>query len=154
MLLSLFVIPTLFILVLFLGRCFTSSGMEWYKTDIVLPSITPQGWVFSLAWLVIYILSAVFLIFLWRFFERTRLFWATIALFTLNMICNVAWSYLFFVKHLIPEAFFVACILTFLVYLIIILTILQRSYLGILILPYALWGTFACYLNYQLWMLN
>ena len=148
------VIPIATTFAMMLGGHFSRLGMEWYRSSVNLPAITPPSWVFSPVWTVIFILTAVFAVMVWNNFQRTTSFWLIIGLLLVNMILNVLWSYLFFANHMIGAALIDALALTATVYAMMLLACLQSWRVALLLVPYAAWGTFACYLNYLVWMLN
>ena len=77
-----------------------------------------------------------------------------LALWALQMLLNMAWSYLFFGRHNI-FAGLVDIVLLFLVIVAFILLALSAvPVAGILFLPYLLWVALALALNYQIWRLN
>jgi benzodiazapine receptor len=135
------------------GAYFSWTGMSWYN-GLVLPSITPPGWVFSSAWHIIFVLTTLAAILVWNRFERDMKFFLTMALFVLNAFLNVYWTYLFFHKHRIGAALVDAFFLEFSTMLLFVL-ISQRSHtISFLLLPYATWNLFAIILNFMVWQLN
>jgi translocator protein len=147
------VIPFLTILVGFIGSRFTASGMQWYRT-INLPSWTPPGYIISGAWTVIFILTAISAIMVWNTLPRDTVFVWIVAMFLLNAALNMAWSYLFFVRH---EIGYSIMEMTFLLLSVLALMILMYRALPIaslLLLPYFLWVSFATYLTVSIYNLN
>lgn len=89
----------------------------------------------------------------WFVFETVG-FGGLLALWALQMLLNMAWSYLFFGRHNI-FAGLVDIVLLFLVIVAFILLALSAvPVAGILFLPYLLWVALALALNYQIWRLN
>ena len=76
----------------FFGGQFTSSGMDWYKT-INLPSWTPPGSVIGIVWTVIYILTAVSAMIVWKVFPRGKSFNIVVGLFIMNAVKILTISY-------------------------------------------------------------
>lgn len=148
------IIPILTVLTMSLGGFFTRLGMEWYHTELNLPAFTPPDWIFSPVWTLIFILTAVFATVVWNSFPRNTAFWAIILLLGVNMVLNVLWCYLFFTKHMIAAAFIDSLALTGTVYIMIVLAGFHSWRVAWFLFPYAIWGMFACYLNYMIMVLN
>jgi benzodiazapine receptor len=151
--LNYFIIPLIVFLVAFTGSLITSGGMDWYKT-INLPAWTPPGSVIGIAWTIIFILSAISALIVWNRFPRGRRFSWIFIIFGINALLNIFWSYLFFGKHLLNFALWEAGFLFVSVVLLVILIRPVSRLAAILLYPYAIWGAFATYLTYTVWMLN
>ena len=151
--LNYFIIPLIVFLVAFTGSLITSGGMDWYKT-INLPVWTPPGSVIGIVWTTIFILSAISSLIVWNRFPRGRRFSWIFIIFGINALLNIFWSYLFFGKNLLDFAFWEAGFLFISVVLLIILIRPVSRLAAILLYPYAIWGAFATYLTYTVWMLN
>jgi tryptophan-rich sensory protein len=147
------VIPLLTILVGFIGSSFTASGMQWYRT-INLPSWTPPGYVISGAWTVIFILTAVSAIMVWNSMPRDMVFAGIVAIFLLNAVLNMTWSYLFFVRHEIGYSIIEMTFMLLSVLALMILTYRTLPIASLLLLPYFLWVSFAAYLTVSIYNLN
>lgn len=147
------IMPLIALGTLILGRTFTSSGMEWYKT-IALPSFTPPGWFIGLVWQTIYIMTTISAVMVWRTGLRDTRFWTIISLFVVNVGLNVLWTYLFFNQHMIGTAAIDALLLSASVYALIVLIYPISRTAALLLVPYALWSSFATYLNYVIWTMN
>jgi tryptophan-rich sensory protein len=76
------------------------------------------------------------------------------AIFSVQLILNVLWSYLFFGL----QSPFLALIEIVLLWIAILMTILAFYRVSVpaavLLIPYILWVTFASYLNYGIYILN
>jgi translocator protein len=143
------VIPMLIILFMMLGRLFTQKGMDWYQLQ-QKPDMTPPGWVFSLAWTIIFICFAASWIIFNKRSRNNTLFWYTNVLYAVSLIFNTLWSYLYFYQHMVMWAFVDAIILTAIIWSLIIITWHRVKISAYLLLPYGLWLLFALYLNYLL----
>lgn len=75
-------------------------------------------------------------------------------IFSIQLILNISWSYLFFYLQNILFALFEIIIL----WCAIVLTIYQFRMINkksaYLLIPYVLWVTFAAILNFAIWRLN
>ncbi|MEK9179794.1 MAG: TspO/MBR family protein [Patescibacteria group bacterium] len=146
-----------------LASAFASHGLpgvdvdvSWYDT-LNLPSFTPPNWVFGVVWPAIVILATTSLILVWNNPElRTErgTFGFLIALFALNGLLYVSWTPIFFVLHLLDLAVWVAGFLAADVWSLTFLTWRFSRIAAALLLPYALWATFATYLAYSVAALN
>lgn len=138
-----------------IGLFFTPRGGSdmWYNT-INKSVLTPDGWVFGVAWGVLYFLLGIAL-FLIMNNDRTRHSKTkAYALFFSQMVLNALWTYLFFGLHLVGAAFIV------LVVLIAMSIWMMRAFFLIskgaarLVWPYIIWCLFALYLNGTILFLN
>ena len=147
------IIPLYAWLVAFVGSRLTMAGMQWYRS-ITLPSWTPPGVVIGMVWTVLFILGTCAALIVWNRSERGPGFNAIMLLFILNGIINFTWSYLFFYRHLIFAALLDAVALLLSVLGLIFLIRPRSLTAALLLLPYALWVSFAIYLNYVIYRLN
>ena len=78
------------------GSLFTTPAIPtWYAT-LVKPALNPPSWVFGPVWTVLYILMGIALYLVWiKGWERKDVKVA-MAIFGVQLILNVLWSYLFF----------------------------------------------------------
>lgn len=137
----------------FLGKVFSESGMKWYYA-LSVPNYTPPGWFISIVWTVIYVLATIAVIKAWNSFERDKDLYMIMALFAVNALSNVLWTYLFFYKNNICLAF-ADSLVVFATVLALVITIGHKSYMiaGLLV-PYLSWITFAVWLNLMIWFMN
>ena len=124
----------------------------WYDT-LAKPAYNPPSWIFTPVWTVLYVLMAVAFV-LFALWGQGRTRWIGLAVYTANVIANLLWTPLFFRWHLIGIAFldclFIAGSAWFLIWWFWRATRAGSS----LLIPYALWTSFACVLNFHLWILN
>lgn len=135
------------------GRYFTRSGMDWYQT-IMLPNFVPPKWVFGVVWQAIFILTTIAALGVYNNFTKKQNRSFILALFGINAILNPLWSYLFFYNHMIGYSVACAAILTAVVYVKLFLIYKTSPKVAYLLVPYAVWGTFAVYMNYVIWYMN
>ena len=127
----------------------------WYNS-LNISSLTPAGWVFPVAWTILYFLIGLALFLVMNKSNTNRRYDKTNAyiLFAINIVFNALWSFAFFGAGL-PE---VALII--LTALIVTAIFMARSFFRIshaafwLVLPYILWLMFAFYLNGMIIYLN
>jgi tryptophan-rich sensory protein len=133
-----------------------STGQNtWYNT-LNHSVLTPQGWVFSAVWTLLYFLIGMALFFIMQKPNTNNRYDKTTAyiLFTINIVFNFLWSFAFFGAQL-PEV-----ALVILTALIITAIFMARAFFKIshlsfwLIVPYIIWLMFAFYLNGMILYLN
>ena len=76
-----------------------------------------------------------------------RLYWA-------QMVLNWGWSFVFFAAHLVVFGFFWIVALNLVMLGFIIAAWNQSRVAALLVLPTVIWGSFAAYLNFTIWILN
>jgi len=147
------VIPLITFLTAFSGSLLTSSGMKWYKT-IKLSSWTPAGSVIGAVWTILFILAAICALIFWNKFLHDGRWQLIVAIFILNAILNVFWSWLFFSQHWLGAATFESAVLGLSVLALVILIWPGSALAASLLIPYAAWVGFATFLTYTVWTLN
>ena len=126
------------------GMMFTDTT-GWYEE--IKPVITPPGYVFGIVWTILFALIALSMYFSLLKADK-RHHKLLINMFAVNLILNVLWSVLFFGLHS-PLASFIELGILLLSILFLIRTTWKVSQLSSwLLLPYAIWVTFAGFLNY------
>lgn len=138
-----------------IGVMFTPShGNDAWYNALNNSVLTPDGWVFGMAWTILYTLLGIAL-FLIMNNEKTRLSKTkAYVLFVVQMILNALWTYLFFGLHLTGVA------LVVLLALIVVSVWMACAFKPIskgafyLVWPYIAWLCFAMYLNGTIAFLN
>ena len=143
---ALFTVPAILLLGTVSGRISGSGyGNAWFdalqKPDIMLP-----GWVFGVAWTILYVLLGLALALVLHA-RGARGRGLAIALFVLQLLLNFAWSPIFFAYHEVAAAFWTILAMIFVIWRIRILA-------ALLLYPYLGWLAFAAVLNYQILELN
>ena len=154
--LNYFLIPLIAIFVAWLGGRFTMAAVRtWYK-DLRKPKWTPPGAVIGAVWTVLYILAAISALLVWNgsAFGMSGVPFIIAALFILNAVVNVFWSYTFFYRRHIGAAIWVCLFLDLTIVGLIQLIAPVSLAAAWLLVPYAAWVTFAAYLNYRVWEMN
>ena len=124
----------------------------WYGA-LAKPTWNPPSWLFGPAWTVLYTMMALAAWLVWR-----QGGWKTqrrpLTLYLAQWLLNAIWTPLFFGLHQPGWAF--AEILILLVAILVTLFMFWRVKMaaGLLLVPYALWTTFAAVLNFTIWRLN
>jgi benzodiazapine receptor len=127
-------------------------GNEWFAA-LLKPDFMPPGWMFGLAWTVLYVMIGLALaMILGARGARGR--GVALILFTVQFALNLLWSPLFFAAHQVTGALIVIALL----FVAAIATAIQfwriRRAAGLLMLPYVAWLIFAGFLNYEIMRLN
>jgi tryptophan-rich sensory protein len=127
-------------------------GNPWFDA-LVIPDIMPPGWLFGVAWTILYTMQglALALVLNARGAPGRGL---AISAFIVQLIANYCWSPLFFGMHQISAAFW---LILFILAAAIGTTLLFgriRSAAAWLMVPYMAWLRFASILNYQFDQLN
>jgi benzodiazapine receptor len=138
-----------------IGSIFTRDSLkDWYPT-LEKPSFTPPSWVFGPVWTLLYALMGASLYMAGR--QRVddgSVVQVSRALFGIQLVLNVLWSYVFF-KRRSPGW---AVVEIGFLWAAIVATTLAFSKISrmaaLLLLPYLLWTSFAAALNYRIWRLN
>jgi benzodiazapine receptor len=131
------------------------SVRDWYP-KLEKPSFTPPSWVFGPLWTVLYAMMGVSLYLgSQRRTEGDDALWqASRALFGIQLMLNVLWSYVFFGRRSPGWALVEILFL----WVAIVATTWAFSKIsrtpGLLLLPYLLWTSFAVVLNHSIWRLN
>lgn len=125
---------------------------NFYK-KLKKPPLTPAPKVFKTAWIILYLLmftalSAVLIE------PESDLRTKAIGFFVLQFLLNMLWSPVFFIFEM-PKA---ALLLTIMLVIAVGTTIYFFSQVSLfaflLLLPYWFWVCFACYLNWEIVLLN
>lgn len=136
-----------------LSALFTMDSMEIYAQNVIKPPLAPPGWVFSVAWTILYTLMGVGAAVVWLAPESdTRS--KALNLYVAQLIVNFFWSPIFFNA----QAYGFAVLWLMLLWTLVLLMIQQFRKVdrkaARLQIPYLIWLTFALYLNVAVWLLN
>ena len=150
---SLLTVPAIVLLGFLSGRLANSGyGNRWFDA-LEKPALMPPGWLFGVAWTILYILMGLALaIVLHARGAKGR--GPAIVLFLIQLLMNLAWSPLFFRAHQVGSALMLILALIVVVAITIWLFGRIRRVAGLLLLPYLAWLAFASFLNYEIGRLN
>jgi len=122
-----------------------SSNSEWYK-NLKKSKLTPPGWVFGIVWPILYAsILAYYIVMILD--KRCINFCLPLIIFTIQMIFNLTWSYVFFLRQLPLQALIMNIIMIVLTSVTVYLTLIEGTSYYVIILPYLAWISFASYLN-------
>ena len=135
-----------------LSSVITRGQMEAFSA-LRQPPLSPPGWVFPVAWTILYLLMGVGLAIVWRKSdgERRR---RAVTIWSVQLAANFLWPLLFFLWQLRLLS------LIWLVVLLILVANMTSEFektsvtAARLQIPYLLWLLFAAYLNLGVWILN
>jgi tryptophan-rich sensory protein len=135
-----------------LGGTLTDTG-PWYQS-LRKPSWQPPDWLFAPTWTLIFALSTVSAVYVWRNAStRVQREWM-VGLFALNGFLNVFWSTLFFAMRR-PDWALIEVVLLWLSILLPIIAFWRFARpASLCLLPYLLWVSFAAFLNLTVVQLN
>lgn len=134
-----------------LGALATTPEIGGWYQGIEKPSWNPPNWIFGPVWTTLYVMMAVAA---WRIWKKQGWNNRGLALFGLQLVLNLAWSWIFFRLHQ-PGWAAVEIVLLWLAIAATIRVFLRHdSIAGWLLAPYLAWVSFATALNVTIWRLN
>ncbi len=135
-----------------LGGWATSTSVgSWYAT-LNKPSFNPPNWIFSPVWTLLYAMMGVAAWRIWR--QDGRLLSLPLVVFAVQLLLNLAWSFLFFGRR-DPQAALIDILLLVVAIAATLRLFLRRDRLaGWLMVPYLAWVGFATILNLAIVRLN
>jgi tryptophan-rich sensory protein len=137
-----------------LSGFFTANNVGTWYTTIQKPSWNPPNWIFGPVWTTLYILMGIALYLVWKEDSSDFLKKLAIVFFTLQLVLNFFWSFIFFQQHEMGWAL-VEIIALWLAILVTIFSFANISKTAAwLLVPYIAWVSFATILNYTLWKIN
>ncbi len=150
---ALVTVPLVLLLGTLSGRMANSGfGNPWFAA-LVKPEAMPPGWMFGLAWTILYILLGLALAMVLHA-RGARGRGAALGFFIAQLLLNYAWSPVFFAFHQVRLALVVILAMLVLAGIAAYLFGRIRRAAGLLMLPYLAWLCFAAFLNYQVMALN
>ena len=137
------------------GVFFTPHGNShlWYNS-LIKSGLTPPGWVFSVAWTVLYAMLGVALYLVIRSGRAMKNKIYAYILFGAQLLLNACWSLVFFGLHF-PAFGLIVLLLLFLVsvWMARVFDSIDR-HAAYLVIPYLLWMMFAFYMNAYIVLMN
>lgn len=130
----------------------TGSENCWYQA-LVKPGATPPDWLFPVAWTTLYVLMGFALALILNA-RGSRSRGLALALFTAQLIVNLAWSPLFFGAHLVRWSLIAIGLMLALTIATAFVFGRIRPLAAWLLVPYMVWMSFAGLLTWQIHTLN
>jgi len=125
---------------------------SWYR-KLAKPPWCPPAWLFGPVWLVLYVSIAVSG---WLVWQQASVDGAVlaIAVYAVQLVLNGLWSTVFFGLRRPDFAFMeIVCLWLSILATMVVFHSIDKTAAYILV-PYALWVTFAALLNLSIWRLN
>ncbi len=136
-----------------LAALLTKDSMDLYS-KINQPPLSPPGWLFPVAWTILYLLMGISLYLIWNNSTDYNFKKVAFILFSVQLILNFIWSLVFFNSRQFTAAFIIL-IFMFIFTLFMTLRFYKINKISAFLqIPYILWLTFAAYLNYAICVLN
>jgi tryptophan-rich sensory protein len=132
---------------------FTSQAVPVWYASLNRPSFSPPNWVFGPVWTFLYILLGISFFLIWKE-EASKERDLAIKVFSIQMLLNFAWSFLFFYFNLIGAALIEIILLWTSIAAMIYLFYKIKPFAAYLNIPYLLWVSFATILNAGYYFLN
>jgi tryptophan-rich sensory protein len=136
------------------GAFFTTSSIPTWYASIRKPDIAPPNWVFAPVWTTLYGLMGVSLFLVWSKTRGKGSGRLAIAVFIMQLVLNVLWSYLFFGLQSPILGLVEITILWFAIAATVAFFFRTSRSAGLILLPYLGWVSLAAYLNYMIFILN
>ena len=136
-----------------IGSFFTTKNIPTWYAAINKPAFNPPNWIFGPVWTTLYLMMGISLFLVWRQRNALNISHALI-FFSIQLILNALWSFLFFGMKLLLLGFIEICILWIFILLSIITFSGISSTASYLLIPYLLWVSYASVLNYFIFKLN
>jgi tryptophan-rich sensory protein len=137
-----------------LGSLFTSSSITTWYPILIKPWFTPPGGIIAIVWIFLFTLMGLSFFLIWRQGTNGADQKRAIAVFLIQLIANVLWSWAFFGLQSPLAGMVVIAVLWLLILQSIIRFWPISRNAALLLVPYILWVSFAAFLNYTIWMLN
>ncbi|WP_242098819.1 TspO/MBR family protein [Sphingomonas sp. CROZ-RG-20F-R02-07] len=150
---ALVTVPLVLLLGFASGRSVPAGDQNGWYVALVKPALTPPGWVFPVAWSLLYILIGVALaVVLNARGARSR--GLAVALFAVQLALNLAWTPVFFGAHRIGLALALLAVLLVTAIATTLVFGRIRPLAAWLMLPYLIWVSFAGMLTLGIQRLN
>ncbi len=124
---------------------------DWYNS-LNKPFLAPPDSVFAPVWSILYAMILISLILYLQggFRNKSR----GIIYFTIQMLLNFSWTFVFFAMKNIGAALFVIILMWIFTALTISAFSKHSKFAAVLLIPYIIWISFAFYLNFGYLVLN
>ncbi|MBN1421333.1 MAG: tryptophan-rich sensory protein [Planctomycetes bacterium] len=137
----------------FAGSQFTRPALEEWYAGLEKPPFTPPDEVFMPVWTTLYFLMGVSAWLVWLR-KRSAPAAVPLAVFAIQLLLNIGWSWIFFGLRMPGVAFIELIFLESAIIATIAGFWSIRPIAGMLLIPYLLWCLFASVLNLFIWLLN
>jgi len=132
---------------------FTSQSVpDWYAA-LNKPAFNPPGWIFGPVWTLLYLLMGISFFMVWKQ-EKDKLRNLAILIYSVQLLLNFAWSFIFFYFKLIGLALVEIVLLWCAIILMLVLFKKVKPIAAYINIPYLLSVSFAAILNAAYYILN
>ena len=138
----------------FIGGQFSRPEIDTWYQSINKPSWQPPGWVFGPVWTTLYILMGIALYLVWKSSAPAAQKRTAIWLWSIQLVFNFFWSYIFFSMHELGLALAEILVLWGLILLTIFAFARISKTAAWRLVPYISWVSFASILTYTIYQLN
>ena len=134
-----------------LSAVITHGEMQTY-TNLTQPALAPPAWVFPVVWSILFILMGIssYLIYM----KTKNISSGCLKLYAVQLAVNFLWTVVFFALGAHLSAFWLIVLLWLLIVVCMLMFYHISQKAGRLMIPYALWVSFAAYLNLGVYLLN
>lgn len=137
------------------GSYFTRSSVKTWFADLHKPSFNPPSWIFAPVWTTLYVLMGIAFYLVWKNQGATPgVKSRAIVFYSIQLLLNLAWSFIFFYARQPGWAFAEILVLLTLIIITSFYFYKISNVAGWLMMPYIVWVSFAAILNYSIWQLN
>lgn len=137
-----------------LGGMITVKSVNTWYPGIHKPAFNPPNWLFGPVWSTLFLLIGISAYLIWTKREQVAHFPRTVAIYFIQLILNLGWSFLFFYCHQIGAALIEICALLVIIGINGLAFYKIDKTAGLLFIPYFLWVSFAAFLTYNIFILN
>ena len=131
-----------------------SSINTWYPT-LIKPSFNPPNWLFAPVWTLLFIMMGIAAGMIWNQLENQReLVKKALLFFTVQLLLNALWSYLFFGLNNVLLALIEVILLWLVIYETFHIFKKIDKKAAYLFIPYLIWVAFAAVFNGSIYYLN
>ena len=131
-----------------------SSINTWYPT-LIKPIFNPPNWLFAPVWTLLFIMMGIAAGMIWNHLESQReLVKKALLFFTVQLLLNALWSYLFFGLNNVLLALIEVILLWLVIYETFHIFRKIDKKAAYLFIPYLIWVAFAAILNGSIYYLN
>lgn len=134
----------------------SQQGIDGWYQQLSRSELTPPNYLFPIVWTTLYIMIATAGWALWsdnKITEDKSIKKAKIS-YILQALLNWSWSPLFFYYHLPGTALICVLLIVLFTSIVVYNSYKKLPLVSILLIPYVIWSSFACYLNFYIWMYN
>lgn len=146
-------VPAIVFLGFLSGRLSNSGYNNRWFLALNRPDIVPPGWVFGVAWTILYIMLGIALAMILHA-RGAKGRPMALGLFASQLLLNLAWTPVFFAGHMVTAALILIIVILFLAIATTFAFAQIRKAAAWLLVPYLVWLSFASILTFQIDRMN